>query len=110
MQFYCFLDKNNNNFLNVKDVLRAYKLIIESDFNGDIFNICSGEGVKIKDILDNLINISGRKIEIEFDEKRMRPSENPIIIGDYSKIKSKLGWEPKISLNETIEEIYKSYT
>lgn len=96
-------------FLNVKDVLRAYKLIIESEFNGEIFNICSGEGVKIKDILDSLINISGRKIEIEFDDARMRPSENPIIIGDYSKIRTKLGWSPKIILDETLEEIYNSY-
>jgi GDP-4-dehydro-6-deoxy-D-mannose reductase len=92
-------------FLCVEDVLKAYKKLVESKLAGEIFNICSGKGISIRQILEKLIKISGREIRIELDENRMRPSDNPIIVGSYEKIKSAISWEPEINIDKTLRKI-----
>jgi GDP-4-dehydro-6-deoxy-D-mannose reductase len=93
-------------YLDVRDVVEAYALAIEKDFNpGDAFNICSGKGIKIANILDKLINLSSRDINIKKDPDRLRPSEVPVLVGDNSKLIEKFGWKPRFELNQTLNEI-----
>lgn len=96
-------------FTDVKDIIRGYKCLVESDYNGEIFNLCQSKGYSIKEILDILLSFSDKMIEVKFDEKRMRPSDNPKIIGDNGKIEKYLEWKPLIEIRTTLLAIYNSY-
>ncbi len=96
-------------FTDVKDIIRGYKYLVESDYNGETFNLCQGKGYSIKEILDILLSFSDKKIEIKFDEKRMRPSDNPNIVGNNKKIEKALDWKPIIEIRTTLHEVYNFY-
>jgi len=85
-------------FTDVRDIVDAYWVATDKCQPGEVYNICSGTGYKIKDVLDKLISLSKVKnIEIKQDPKRMRPSDVPVLIGDNSKFKKSTNWRPKIS-------------
>jgi GDP-4-dehydro-6-deoxy-D-mannose reductase len=93
-------------FLDVRDVVRAYKCIIESGRPGQAYNVCSGEKRKISDILDILISCSTQKnISIKVDDKKFRPIDLKVIYGDNSKLKKETGWEPAIDINRSLSDI-----
>lgn len=92
-------------YLDVRDVVRAYRLIIEKEVqSGEVFNICSGQGVQVRKILDTLLELSHKKINIKTDPARMRPSDVPVFIGDNKKLKEVTGWQPEINLKDTLQE------
>jgi GDP-4-dehydro-6-deoxy-D-mannose reductase len=90
--------------VDVKDAVRAMWLLIEKGTPGEVYNICSGKGYKIKYILDKLISLSSRPIKVRPNPDLVRPSDDPIIIGDNSKLYS-LGWTPQISLENSLSDI-----
>jgi GDP-4-dehydro-6-deoxy-D-mannose reductase len=93
---------------DVRDIVQAYKLVIDQDVEpGEVYNICSGNGVVMKDVLEKLLSFASKKIEIKQDESRMRASDNPIAVGNNQKFKNKFGWEPKYSLDQTLEDTLK---
>ena len=94
-------------FMDVRDVVRAYSKLLSAA--PGVYNLCSGRSVPIREILDTLIEISGAQIEVQQDESRMRASEVPEIRGSYDKASKEIGWEPKISLKESLSDIYKSF-
>ncbi len=90
---------------DVRDIADAYKKLIELDTKpGEAFNLCSGKGTKMKDILEILLSKAKKEIKIVDDPKRMRPSEVPITIGDNSKFRDLTGWEAKIPMEQTLED------
>lgn len=90
---------------DVRDIVQSYKKIIETETTpGEAFNICSGKGIKMKDLLTKLLELAKKPILTLEDPKRMRPSEVPITVGDYTKFKSLTGWEPKIPLDQTLKD------
>jgi len=91
-------------FLDVRDVVIAYKRLIDEGRPGEVYNVCSGKAVKIKDILKKLLNASKVEITVKEDSERMRPSDTPLVVGDNSKLKEATGWEPKIDINKTIKD------
>lgn len=93
-------------FSDVRDVVRAYKMIIESDYYNTVYNIGSGRAYSIDELLNYIISLSHENISIEIDEKRFRPIDTPYICCDNSKIKEKLGWEPKYTIYDTLKELY----
>lgn len=96
-------------FSNVKDIVRAYRMVIESDDCYVIYNIGSGEGVQLRSILDHVRSLSDQEILVEVDPKLIRPIENPYICCDSTLLKEKLGWKPQYSIYATVEEIYEFY-
>lgn len=95
-------------FFDVRDCVRAYKIIMGKGESGAVYNIGTGKTVEIKTILEMLIKISGKKISYRLDTKRLRPSDIKKNCVNASKVK-KLGWTPKISLDKTLEDTYKYY-
>jgi len=79
---------------DVRDVVKAYWLAITKGKYGEVYNICSGNAIRVADMLDILLNYSNKCITIEKDESRMRPSDVPLLFGDYSKFKNLTGWKP----------------
>lgn len=91
-------------FLDVRDAVVALDLISENGKFGEIYNICRGQGVKLEEVLEILINLSKVTIKIKKDKNKIRPSDNPIIVGNPQKLIS-LGFRPKIKLEQTLKEI-----
>ncbi|WP_410981736.1 GDP-mannose 4,6-dehydratase [Bacillus cereus] len=93
-------------FTDVRDIIRAYYMIALKGCAGEIYNVCSGTSTSIQDILNTLLSFSNKKIDIELDPNKMRPSDIPYFIGDYTKIKNLTKWEPKISITQSLQDIY----
>ncbi|MGC7870008.1 GDP-mannose 4,6-dehydratase [Desulfosporosinus sp. SYSU MS00001] len=96
-------------FSNVKDVVRAYRMIVESDDCTKVFNVGSGKAYSLREILDYIVSLSSQQITVEVDPERFRPVDTSTICCDYSYIKAELGWEPEYSIFETLKELYYSY-
>jgi len=92
-------------FTDVRDMVNAYWLALEKGEPGEVYNICSGKSIKIKSILQKLIQLSNVKIELKQDPERMRPSDLQILLGDCSKFKEATGWERKHEMKDTLKDI-----
>lgn len=93
-------------FTDVRDVARAYWLASKKCKFGQPYNVCSQKARSIKSVLDLLLSKSSVKnIKIKQDLQRMRPSDIPVIVGDYSKFKKQAGWKPTIPFEKTMEDL-----
>lgn len=92
-------------YTDVRDIVRGYELAMAHCEPGDVYNICSSKGYKIKDLLDMLIKLSKCDIEIVYDEERMRPIDLPIIVGDNSKFSKATSWSPQIGIEHTLQDL-----
>lgn len=96
-------------FSHVKDIVRAYRMILESEDDTQIYNVGSGRAYELNELLGYIIQLSKQEITIEVDPDRMRPVDNPVICCNYSKIKNELGWEPEYTVFDALEELHESY-
>ncbi len=92
-------------FVDVRDVVRAYLLLLKKGRPGEIYNICSGKGTKLEDIIKTMSAILGITVQTAVNPDLMRPNENKKIIGSYSKIKNELGWQPEIPIEQSLADI-----
>ena len=92
-------------FTDVRDVVRAYGLLALKGRAGETYNVGSGNAIEIRKMLDMIIGMSTKNIEVRVDPNKIRPVDVPVIEADISKIKSETGWEPRIPLEQTIKEI-----
>lgn len=91
-------------FLDVRDVVLAYLALIDHGVRGEAYNVASGSAVRLRDVLDEMIEIRGVPVRVEADPARMRPLDVPMLCGDSSRLRA-LGWEPRISLRETLVDL-----
>jgi len=91
-------------FTDVRDVVRAYWLILEHGDPGDVYNIASGTAWRIQDVLDLLLSFSEIDISVEVDPQRLRPSDVELLLGDASKLSAITGWQPLIPFEQTARE------
>jgi GDP-4-dehydro-6-deoxy-D-mannose reductase len=96
----------SRDFMDVRDAVRAMFMVAHSEEFGEYYNVCAGKAYKIYDVLNLLISISGLKVDVVNDPERMRPSDVPIFVGDYSKINKKYGWQPMIPLEQSLSDTY----
>ncbi|MDY7091949.1 MAG: GDP-mannose 4,6-dehydratase [Acidobacteriota bacterium] len=92
-------------FTDVRDMVRAYWLAVTRGKPGEVYNIATGDGITIRELLDRLLALSTAEVRIEVDPERLRPSDVEILIGDSSKFRADTGWEPKIPLDQTLQDI-----
>ena len=92
-------------FTDVRDVVRAYHLLIEHGIPGEAYNICSGTGYSIQYLLDTLLSYSSATIEVRQDPSRMRPSDVPRRVGDASRLHERTGWQPTIPFEQSLLDI-----
>lgn len=93
-------------FSDVRDVVRAYRMILESDYAGEVFNVGSGIAYPLREIAEAICGFSSQRVEIEVDPGLLRPNDNPVICCDCKKIIGQLGWVAKLGLQESLWEIY----
>lgn len=92
-------------FTDVRDMVRAYWLAVERGRPGEVYNIATGQGIVIREVLDRLIALAGIEVRIEVDPERLRPSDVEILIGDSSKFRADTGWEPRIPFEQTLRDV-----
>ncbi|MGG7178118.1 GDP-mannose 4,6-dehydratase [Clostridium paraputrificum] len=92
-------------FTDVRDIVCAYRLLLEKGVSGEIYNVGSGIEVEIKQVLNLIIKLVGLDIEVIVDENKYRRIETPSIVCDNSKLKNATGWGIKYKLEESLIDI-----
>jgi GDP-4-dehydro-6-deoxy-D-mannose reductase len=92
-------------FSDVRDIVRAYYELVLKGKTGEVYNVGSGKGYSIKELLDRLLRLSTISIEVQPDPERMRPSDVPVSICDNSKIYEDTGWRPEIDIQKTLQDV-----
>jgi GDP-4-dehydro-6-deoxy-D-mannose reductase len=92
-------------FTDVRDVVRAYKLLIDRGEAGEAYNIASGQARSIRDVLDILLSLTSAKIDVQLDPARLRPSAIPVLEGDITRIRQATGWTPQIPFETTLHDL-----
>jgi GDP-4-dehydro-6-deoxy-D-mannose reductase len=90
---------------DVRDNIRGLYLAMEKGKMGEVYNLCRGEAYRIADLLTMMVRQSSRPIEVEVDRKLLRPSDEPIIMGDNTRMRAQTGWEPEVPLQQTLGDI-----
>ncbi|MCK4806049.1 MAG: GDP-mannose 4,6-dehydratase [Candidatus Aegiribacteria sp.] len=93
-------------YLYVTDVARAYRYILSRGQSGSVYNICTGIGNSIGDMVRMLIDISGMDVELETDPDLFRPVDVEFQVGDPSRLRSLLGWKPKVDRIEGLRKLF----
>ena len=91
-------------FTDVRDMVKAYVLLMEKGEKGEVYNIGSGKSHAIQEIFDILVSLSAVKITTESDPAKFRPSDIPEIVVDNTKISTLTGWKPEIPLEVTLKD------
>ncbi len=92
-------------FTDVRDVVRAYRMLLEKGTPGEVYNICSGRGTKLSEAADRIAETLGISVAYETDPALVRPKENRAVTGSYERIHRLCGWEPQITLSQTIADM-----
>ncbi|MEW5759258.1 MAG: GDP-mannose 4,6-dehydratase [Candidatus Thermoplasmatota archaeon] len=90
---------------DVRDMVKALWLSALKGKDGEAYNLCSSKAIGIKEILEKAISLSNKKIEYEIDKRKLRPTDEPIILGDNRKFCSATGWKPEISIEKTLKDM-----
>lgn len=90
---------------DVRDVVRAYRMLVVSGQPGQVYNVCRGEAVSIREVAERLLSIAGVDLPIVVDPARVRPVEIPELRGDRRRIEEAVGWSPAIDLDRTLADV-----
>lgn len=92
-------------FTDVRDVVRAYRMLIEGGQPGDVYNVCSGHDVGINELARLMLERAGLDLTLAIDPELARPVEVPVVRGDPSRLRAATGWTPLIPLESTIDDV-----
>ncbi len=95
----------SRDFTDVRDVVRAYSLLLEFGRNGGIYNVCSGQEYRIRDLLQRLITLAGVDVTIEQDPARLRRAEQRRMVASFEALQQDTGWQPAISIKESLQDL-----
>lgn len=96
-------------FSDVRDIVRAYRMIIENSDCTRIYNVGSGKAYKLSELLNYIVSLSKQKITVEIDPERFRPVDTQVICCNHELISKELGWKPKYSIFDTLKGMFDSY-
>lgn len=92
-------------FLDVRDVVEAYYKILKLSKTREVYNVCSGRGVRLREIIDIISQELHIQPKITIDKEKIRPNEIISVVGDNTKLRQNLGWMPRYSLDKTLEDM-----
>jgi GDP-4-dehydro-6-deoxy-D-mannose reductase len=94
---------------DVRDTIRAYRLILERGTPGRPYNVCSGHAITIRELLDRLLARARVPIRVRVDQARLRPNDVPLLLGNPARIETELGWRPEVSLDRTLDDLLEDW-
>lgn len=92
-------------FTDVRDVVRAYRLLVELGEPGEVYNVCSGTDLAVQELADQLLALSTRSMRFETDPSLLRPVDIPVLRGDHARLTAVTGWEPEIPIERTLADL-----
>jgi len=92
-------------YSDVRDVARAYVLLMEKGRKGEVYNICSGRTVSLGEALEILLSLSKFRVEVRQDPSKLRKTDIPFLGGDCSKLRGETGWAAGIPLEQTLSDL-----
>ncbi|MCD6327196.1 GDP-mannose 4,6-dehydratase [bacterium] len=92
-------------FLDVRDVVRAYLFAIENAEPGVVYNICSGNAASIREVLDTLLSLTNAVIDVQIDPAYLRPLDIPLLVGSHARFTAATRWQPTIPLTQTLNDL-----
>jgi len=92
-------------FTDVRDVVRAYALLVHRGAWGDVYNVASGRAISVAKLLEMLLAETRVEVEVAQDPSRMRPSDTPVFVGDYAKLREATGWRPEVPLEQSVRDV-----
>jgi GDP-4-dehydro-6-deoxy-D-mannose reductase len=90
---------------DVRDTIRAYRLIVERGSPGAIYNVCSGVARPMSAVLDGLLAAARVPIEVHVDPARLRPNDTPLVLGDGTRLRQETGWQPRVPFERTLADL-----
>jgi GDP-4-dehydro-6-deoxy-D-mannose reductase len=93
---------------DVRDVCRAYTLLLDARVPAGTYNVASGRSVPMSQIVELLVSLARAPVEVEKREERLRPADIPAMSGDATKLREATGWEPQIPLEQTLADTLES--
>jgi GDP-4-dehydro-6-deoxy-D-mannose reductase len=90
---------------DVRDVVRAYRLLVAGGEPGEVYNVCSGVDVSIQALADHLVGLARRPIRLVTDPALLRPVDLPVLRGDATKLHAATGWKPEIPIEQTLADL-----
>lgn len=100
---------SQRDYTDVRDIVRAYRLLLEKGKGGETYNICSGKPVSGHDIVSGLLAAADSKAPLKEDPDKMRPSDTPVNYGDSGKLAAATGWKPEIVLETTLKDVIEDW-
>jgi GDP-4-dehydro-6-deoxy-D-mannose reductase len=97
--------KVSRDISDVRDVVRAYRLLVERGVPGEVYNVCTGHSVAIEDLAHRLLELAGVDLDIQIDPERVRPVDVPDMRGDPTKLNRETGWQPLVGLDTTLTDV-----
>jgi GDP-4-dehydro-6-deoxy-D-mannose reductase len=92
-------------FTDVRDVVRAYRLLIQNGTAGEVYNVCRGDDIAVRELAVRLSELAVKPMRLESDPALQRPVDVPVLRGDPTKLKAATGWEPTIGLDQTLADL-----
>ena len=92
-------------FTDVRDMVEGYWLALEKGTPGEVYNICTGHALSIRQILEMLLSMSSVRVRVVEDPARLRPSDPSILLGDHSKFSQATGWQSRIPMERTLQDL-----
>jgi GDP-4-dehydro-6-deoxy-D-mannose reductase len=92
-------------FTDVRDVVRAYRLLVERGEAGEAYNVCSGCDVMVADLVEQMMAVAGVRLSLQPDPALVRPVDVPVLRGDASRLHALTGWQPEIPIDQTLADV-----
>lgn len=96
-------------FSSVKDIVRAYRMIVESNDCTKVYNVGSGKAYSLQEMLEYIVSLCSVPVSVEVDPQRFRPVDTPVVCCDHSAISRDLGWEPQYSIFDVLKEMFDDF-
>jgi GDP-4-dehydro-6-deoxy-D-mannose reductase len=93
-------------FSDVRDVVSAYEMALESGEAGEVYNVASQRPVSLEQVLAMLERCCGRRVQVVVEEERLRTTDPAIVVGSYEKLRARTGWEPRYDLQQTLTDLF----
>jgi GDP-4-dehydro-6-deoxy-D-mannose reductase len=98
--------ESRRDFTDVRDVVRAYRLVLSSGLHGECFNVCSGRAVSLHEVLERLQAVAGTAVPVQADPARQRAADVPVNLGSPRKLEERLGWRREYCLEATLADVF----
>lgn len=95
-------------FVDVRDVVRAYYMLLKKGRKGEVYNVCSGHATSLEDLIYTIADLVGVRVSTKINPEYVRPKDNKVIVGSPFKIETEIGWKAEITIMETIKDMIRS--